>query len=835
MKSVYGDENRVMNINKYQQTQFPGLVQAGNLQAQQVLLQQLQQGQQQGQQQQAPQGQQQQPPQGQQQQQQQLFAQQGPLPGSYSDNLGQSGYQNGGYQNTFQRSMQQQQQQQQQQFYAQQQFQQQPNQQNQPQTQSQGALQPGQNPMLFQPQYQGNQQGQMLPPPQQQQQQQQQQQLFGQSILPHPQQQQTQQQQPSLANVVSGQKFSLAIEKPNSIYWQHQVQLCQMSRGATTPHYYARQYASNSRKGKNPYSNEVKAVTLVDATKSMLVMLEEQEKANGNGNNVDTPPVNNALLFNKKLALELDDEHLQEEQRMRQKTQGKQLWCQLDLCGQGLTNIAPKLFLYDFLESLYLNNNKLTSVPPIISKLRGLRTLDLSQNRISELPSALGLCFNLRYLYLFDNNIRSLPKEFGNLIELLFLGIEGNPIDSNIANLIADKGTKGLISYIRDSKIDSIHPNPRLWYQVEEDGEIVEPATEDIQIGDVKGESFTLMSYNTLCHHYATPKLYKYTPSWALDWEYRRNKLKEDVLKYKTDIVCMQEVETKTYHDFWVPLMLQFGYKGVFYSKTRSKTMSEVDSKKVDGCATFYKSDKFSLLQKQNFEYNSVCMGSDKYKKTEDLFNRFMNKDNVALITFLQHTSSGEKIMVVNTHLHWDPAFNDVKTLQVGILLEELHGILKKFHHTHADDDVKGLSLIICGDFNSIRGSAVYQLFSSGTVHKHQDLEGRDYGRFTETGFQHPFKLKSAYDNMEELPFTNFSPGFTDVIDYIWYSTNSLQVRGLLGKVDMDYVNHCIGFPNADFPSDHIPLVTNFAIRQSTTHKKPDFKPEFKSGGSRKT
>lgn len=66
----------------------------------------------------------------------------------------------------------------------------------------------------------------------------------------------------------------------------------------------------------------------------------------------------------------MDDDHTQEEQRMRLKTQGRQLWCQLDLSGQGLVNLSPKLFHYDFLESLYINNNKLTSIPPIIGKLR---------------------------------------------------------------------------------------------------------------------------------------------------------------------------------------------------------------------------------------------------------------------------------------------------------------------------------------------------------------------------------------------------------------------------------------------------------------------------------
>lgn len=621
------------------------------------------------------------------------------------------------------------------------------------------------------------------------------------------------------------------------MFWQHQQHLCQLSRSANVPHFYARQYASNSRKNKNPYS-DVKSINLIDATKSIISTLEEQEKAkkaNNPAGTVTTPTTSSALLHNKKLANDLDDDHIQEEQRMRQKTQGKQLWCQLDLSGQGLINLAPKLFQYDFLESLYLNNNKLSVIPPIIKKLRGLRTLDLSHNRINEVPPELGLCFNLRYLYLFDNNIKTLPTEFGNLIELLFLGIEGNPVDLKIANLLSEKGTKELIAHLRDTKT-SLTPKPRPWLLLEDDGEVIDPTAhpEAYQNETNGSDSFTMTSYNTLCQHYATPKMYKYTPSWALSWEFRRKALHELIVSYNSDVVCMQEVETRTFHEFWVPVMTERGYKGIFFNKTRSKTMGEADSKKVDGCATFYKTKKFNLIQKQNFEYNSVCMGSEKYKKTKDLFNRFMNKDNIALITLLEHIESGEKITIANTHLHWDPAFNDVKTLQVGILLEELQTILKKFHHTSSNEEVKNSSLIICGDFNSVKDSAVYQLFATGAVSKHSELDGRDYGKFTDEGFRHNFKLKSAYDNIGELPFTNLSPTFTEVIDYIWYSTSTFQVKGLLGKVDEEYASHCIGFPDAHFPSDHIPLVTKFQIKKSGA-KKPDFKPDFKSGPSRKT
>lgn len=625
---------------------------------------------------------------------------------------------------------------------------------------------------------------------------------------------------------------SVNVDDPSTVYWQHQVQLCQLSRSEDIPHFYARQYAQNSRKSKNPYG-DMKGVTLVDATKTIVAALEEQEKQQ------TAAQASAALMRNKKVDLEED-----EEQRMMARTQGKQLWCHLDLSGQGLLNLSPKLFQYDFLESLYLNNNKLTTVPKIVLKLRGLRVLDLSHNRISEVPGDLGLCYNLRYLYLFDNNIKTLPNEFRNLIELLFLGIEGNPIDLKIANLVAEKGSKALIAYLRDMEPTYPEPTPRKWLLLKEDGEVLDPVTNpsaysDDLLNSDSADTFTLMTYNTLCQHYATTKLYKYTPSWALDWNFRRNALKEEIIRLNTDVVCLQEVETRTFHEFWVPVMEGLGYKGYFFSKTRSKTMSEQESKKVDGCASFFRTSKFQLVQKQHLEYNTVCMGSDRYKKTKDLFNRFMNKDHIALITYLQHVETGEKIVIVNTHLHWDPAFNDVKALQVGILLEELQVIMKKLIHANSIDEVKNTSLVICGDFNSTKKSAVYQLFSTGSVSKHEDLDGRDYGRFTDEGFHHNFKLKSAYDHIaSDFPCSNFTPTFTSEIDYVWYSTGSLQVKGLLGKADEEYFSHQIGIPSAHFPSDHIPLVTKFQIRKkgpNAGNKKSDFKPDFKSGSSRKT
>lgn len=92
----------------------------------------------------------------------------------------------------------------------------------------------------------------------------------------------------------------------------------------------------------------------------------------------------------------------------------------------------------------------------------------------------------------------------------------------------------------------------------------------------------------------------------------------------------------------------------------------------------------------------------------------------------------------------------------------------------------------------------------------------------------HPFSLKSSYSSIGELSFTNYTPGFTGVIDYIWYSTTALQVAGLLGEVDQEYLKRVPGFPNYHFPSDHLALYAQFVVKGRKEKKvvEADFGPQ---------
>ena len=44
---------------------------------------------------------------------------------------------------------------------------------------------------------------------------------------------------------------------------------------------------------------------------------------------------------------------------------------------------------------------------------------------------------------------------------------------------------------------------------------------------------FTVMCYNVLCDRYATKAMYGYCPNWALNWEYRKKGILDEIRHYK--------------------------------------------------------------------------------------------------------------------------------------------------------------------------------------------------------------------------------------------------------------------------------------------------------------
>lgn len=256
--------------------------------------------------------------------------------------------------------------------------------------------------------------------------------------------------------------------------------------------------------------------------------------------------------------------------------------------GINLKNIphSSGLFSFKFLQNLYLNHNALSVVPPEISSLKHLELLDLSGNVLQNVPPELGMLTSLKELYLFDNHIVTLPPEMGTLHQLQTIGIEGNPLDASLKNIVQKDGTAALISYLRDSCPVPTPPPERLWKMLQTDAE------RKAQDSDPSIETFSVLVYNILCEKYATERLYGYTPSWALSWEYRKELILTEIMNYDADILCLQEVDVAQYEEYFLHHLAAQDYEGVFWPKSRANTMEDSQRRLVDGCATFFKSSK---------------------------------------------------------------------------------------------------------------------------------------------------------------------------------------------------------------------------------------------------
>ncbi|XP_003970416.2 CCR4-NOT transcription complex subunit 6 [Takifugu rubripes] len=512
----------------------------------------------------------------------------------------------------------------------------------------------------------------------------------------------------------------------------------------------------------------------------------------------------------------------------------KSYWAELEISGR-VRSLSTALWSLTHLTALHLSDNSLSRIPPDIAKLHNLVYLDLSSNKIRSLPAELGNMVSLRELLLNNNQLRVLPFELGKLFQLQTLGLKGNPLAQEIMSLYQEPdGTRRLLNYLLDNlagamkRIPTEQPPARSWISLQEPERTWPSAL------------FTVMCYNVLCDKYATRQLYGYCPSWALSWDYRKKNIMQEILGCNADIISLQEVETEQYYNYFLPELKEQGYDGFFSPKSRARTMSESDRKHVDGCAIFYKTEKFSAVQKHTVEFNQLAMANS--EGSEPMLNRVMTKDNIGVAMLLEvrkeiiEVSSGKSVhgmdkqlmLIANAHMHWDPEYSDVKLVQTMMFLSEVKNIVDKASRSFklSSGENNNIPLVLCADLNSLPDSGVVEYLSTGAVDcTHKDFKELRYSdsltKFNCNGkngtsnglITHGFKLKSAYEN-GLMPYTNYTFDFKGVIDYVFYSKPHLNVLGILGPLDPHWLveNNVTGCPHPHIPSDHFSLLAQLEL-----------------------
>eukprot|EP01118_Nematostelium_gracile_P011064 TRINITY_DN3893_c0_g1_i1.p1 TRINITY_DN3893_c0_g1~~TRINITY_DN3893_c0_g1_i1.p1 ORF type:complete len:317 (+),score=72.69 TRINITY_DN3893_c0_g1_i1:38-952(+) len=286
-------------------------------------------------------------------------------------------------------------------------------------------------------------------------------------------------------------------------------------------------------------------------------------------------------------------------------------------------------------------------------------------------------------------------------------------------------------------------------------------------------DSLSIMQFNVLADAYAldTPDINAYCDSKYLVWEYRSELIVKEIEQYGADVVCIQELDH--FDDFLKPRMENLGYKGEYKKKSGDRK---------DGCAIFFKSSKFQLMKKLDVEIEIQLQEG--------------SRPQSALFVHLSFTTKGEtrNVIVVDTHLKANTStqsFESTRVNQVHFLLDRLQSFLPQ---TSSKD-----ILFFCGDLNTDSKSDVYRILS-------------DVNKSSSSKIPH---LSSAYANYRaegEPEYTLWCKGFNKLLDYIFYSTDSVYPIKLL---DVNVNNVFPDFiPCKDYPSDHLSLVCHFGFKE---------------------
>lgn len=213
------------------------------------------------------------------------------------------------------------------------------------------------------------------------------------------------------------------------------------------------------------------------------------------------------------------------------------------------------------------------------------------------------------------------------------------------------------------------------------------------------------------------------------------------------------------------------------------------------------------MLEQYGIEFNEAA----KQHTNDPKALRRLMKGNVGLFVVLEDSGrlgSGRRwrkrqFCVANVHTYWNPDFADIKLWQTWILCQELENLVIQ----------RNLPLLLCGDFNSMQDSAVYELLATSRVPRTNAIfteKGDPKGILPSAGqLSHQLGLTSSYHSVlnREPTTTNFTDKFSGVLDYIWFSGAHLQALSVVDVDDKEVLERYTALPSPLLPSDHIALV----------------------------
>lgn len=275
---------------------------------------------------------------------------------------------------------------------------------------------------------------------------------------------------------------------------------------------------------------------------------------------------------------------------------------------------------------------------------------------------------------------------------------------------------------------------------------------------------FSVMQWNVLAQALSGgDNNFVLCPPEALSWENRQLRILEEIYRTSPSILCMEEVDC---FSFLKNKLSSLGYEGEWVQKPSSPCIEMENNMGPDGCALFYRKDKFKLLE----------------AKHVNLKNNGVETNQTGLVCKLKFQDNDHLIYVAVVHLKAKSGYQELRHQQGKYLLEYL---------------AKQLGpepIIVCGDFNASTKEPVYQDFND-----------------SELGLKSVYKESSA--DQKEPKYTTWKiragldGGNTEsckTIDYIWIRGN-LKLTSVL-SIPNDAAIGPNRLPSYQYPSDHFAL-----------------------------
>lgn len=316
------------------------------------------------------------------------------------------------------------------------------------------------------------------------------------------------------------------------------------------------------------------------------------------------------------------------------------------------------------------------------------------------------------------------------------------------------------------------------------------------------------MTYNLLADLYADSEysrtvLHPQCPPYALAIDYRKQLIIKELLGYNADVICLQEVDRKVFNGDLDPVLSRHGLEGAF----------DLKGVKVDeGVACFWRKDKFRLTRRNRYFLSDHIQIDPAFTEflqnmepsvaaKESLFAR----TTTLQIAVLRNLDNPERSIIVGTtHLYFQPDADHIRMLQAGICMRLLQTVLEEERCQNPDVDH---AVFFCGDMNSTPPCGVPEFLIKGVIGPdHKEWKSADGEHVTGMSLVHPFSMDSACGMPK---YTNFTTGFSDCLDYIFYQKDKFDVKEVIPFPSEEELQMHVAIPNVLFPSDHIACVAD--------------------------